>query len=92
MKFSLLLAIFLITTNALGGPSGSAFTYQGQLNQAGALANGDFDFQFVLFDSDDFVLGTQLQDPVTIQDHPVDSGTFSVEIDFGADAFGVMDT
>lgn len=92
VKLPLLLAIFLITTNALGGTSGSAFTYQGQLNQAGAPANGEFDFQFVLFDSDDFVLGTQLQDPVTIQNHPVDSGLFSVEIDFGADAFGVVDT
>ena len=92
MKLPLLLAIFLITTNALAGTPGSAFTYQGQLNQAGAPASGEFDFQFVLFDSDDFVSGTQLQDPVTIQNHPVNSGVFSVEIDFGADAFGGVDT
>ena len=36
-------------TTALATPLGTTFTYQGQLNDNGAPANANYDFQFSLF-------------------------------------------
>jgi hypothetical protein len=91
MKFLAAMLVLLVATPLASQPSSTAFTYQGQLNHAGEPAVGDFDFQFVLFDSPDFVSAVQLAGPVTVQDHPVDSGLFAVQVDFGANAFGSMD-
>jgi hypothetical protein len=63
---------------------GSGFTYQGQLTDGSALANGIYDFEFILYDSevDGISLGTNNIDDVT-----VDEGLFTVRIDFGSDIF-----
>ncbi len=64
-------------------PMGKAFTYQGRLTDGGAPANGDYDFEFTLYDS----LGLQVGSAVNVHDHSVESGLFTVQLDFGSDAF-----
>ena len=67
------------------GPVGSAFTYQGQLKEGGVPANGDYDFVFRLFNDPDG--GTQVGSDIPVEDWPVMSGLFTVELDFGPGAF-----
>jgi len=66
-------------------PLGTAFTYQGRLGDAGASADGAYDFIFQLCDAatGGNVLGTVVRD-----DLPVVDGLFSTELDFGASPFG----
>jgi hypothetical protein len=60
---------------------GTAFTYQGQLNRAGAPASGLYDLQFAIYDSP--AAGTQLGDIVTNSATQVRNGIFMVTLDFG---------
>ena len=64
-----------------GGPIGTAFTYQGQLKEGGSLANGPYDFAFLLHDDPEF--GTVVAGPVFVEDEPAGTGLFTVKIDFG---------
>jgi hypothetical protein len=68
------------------GPVGTAFTYQGHLEDGGNPANGTYDFQFLLYDAS--VAGTQIGATVTLADVPVEDGFFSVQLDFSTSAFG----
>lgn len=68
------------------GPLGTAFTYQGQLKDAGSPVTGDFDLLFRLFDAPDG--GTQIGSDVRVEDWPVDAGLFTVPVDFGTGVFG----
>ena len=65
---------------------GTAFTYQGRLMSGSSPANGNYDFQFWLYD--DATAGTLIGtfvpgDPFT----NVTNGLFMLELDFGAAAF-----
>lgn len=63
---------------------GTAFTYQGTLEDAGNLANGLYDFEFRL--------PNQVGAPVlTLGDVSVVNGVFTVTLDFGATAFAGAD-
>jgi hypothetical protein len=62
---------------------GTAFTYQGRLDQSGSPASGTYDFRFRLYDDGDAGEGTQLGE-VEVGDMSVSSGLFSVELDFGS--------
>jgi hypothetical protein len=62
----------------------TAFTFQGQLRQGAAAANGPCDFQFGLFDALDG--GTQVGTTFAVST-TVSNGLFSVGLDFGAAAF-----
>jgi len=68
---------------------GTAFTYQGQLKQDGAPANGNLDMEFRLFDAS--TLGNQVGNPVTLNGVPVSNGLFTVTLnaagEFGPSAF-----
>ena len=64
---------------------GTAFTYQGQLEDDGSPASGSYDFQFLLFD--DALAGVQVGPTVTLDDLDVEDGFFSAELDFGKNAF-----
>lgn len=59
----------------------TAFTYQGSLKNGGVAANGNYDFEFVLFDA--LSGGTQLGSPIAQNSVAVSNGIFSVTLDFG---------
>jgi hypothetical protein len=74
-----------LASAAAQSPLGNEITYQGQLNDAGVLADGDYDFVFRLYDAD--TGGGQVSGDVTVDDWPVVDGLFTLQLDFGAGAF-----
>ncbi len=81
-----LLAAVLAATIACASPvhaqSATTMTYQGQLNDAGALANGDYEFEFRLLDENATQIGT-IESLTAV----VTNGIFSAALDFGPGAF-----
>ncbi len=71
----------------LSSPSGTAFTYQGNLSEAGSPANGSYNFRFDLWDDSikTNLIGTYPSSG-TIPANVVE-GAFIVKLDFGAGAF-----
>lgn len=65
--------------------AGTAFTYQGQLVDDNNPANGVYDFQFGLFDA--AAAGSQIGAVQAINNISVNDGLFTVNLDFGTDAF-----
>ena len=63
----------------------TSFTYQGRLTDGGTAASGNYDLQFVLFDS--LSSGTQIGSTQTVNAVPVSDGVFTVTLDFGAGSF-----
>src|SRR5437879_2887657 len=63
----------------------SSFTYQGRLTDGGTPANGNYDLQFALFDS--LSGGAQVGSTQTLNTVAVSIGVFTVNLDFGANAF-----
>ena len=61
--------------------AGTAFTYQGQLNFSNSPANGQYDFEFKLFNA--LTGGTQTGTTQTALNVNVANGLFTVQIDFG---------
>jgi hypothetical protein len=64
---------------------GTAFTYQGQLLDTGATANGLYDLQFIIYDANvggDEVGPILTNGPITVRD-----GLFTVELNFGSNIF-----
>jgi hypothetical protein len=61
---------------------GTAFTYQGRLNDGGTAATGIYDFQFTLHDAP--AAGSQIGSALVRDDVAVASGLFTVTLDFGA--------
>jgi hypothetical protein len=78
------LVLFFSSLAHAAQPVGSAFTYQGELRNAGQTTNGLYDFHFSLYDatSGGTQIGTTLNATVTVT-----GGRFSANLDFGADAF-----
>ena len=60
---------------------GTAFTYQGRLNDGANQANGSYDFQFIIYDSN--VGGAQQGPILTNSAVAVVNGLFNVTLDFG---------
>ena len=71
----------------LSSPSGTAFTYQGNLSQAGSPANGSYNFRFYLWDDSNrtSLIGTYPSSGTLPAN--VAEGAFIVKLDFGAGAF-----
>jgi hypothetical protein len=67
-------------------PVGTAFTYQGVLEQAGAAYNGTADVQFLLFDA--AAAGNQIGSTLALNGVAVSDGLLTATLDFGAPAFG----
>jgi hypothetical protein len=65
-------------------PLGTAFTYQGRLQESGAPANGVYDLSFELYGD---AAGTIALGSDCLNDVAVADGLFTVELDFGAAAF-----
>src|SRR5437660_3711519 len=66
---------------------GTAFTYQGQLMQNGALANGSYSFQFLLRQTSN---GAQQGPTLTNNAVTVSNGLFTATLDFGS-IFGLRE-
>ncbi|MEQ1765159.1 MAG: tail fiber domain-containing protein [Pyrinomonadaceae bacterium] len=79
---SLVLMSVLVVSTAMAQTT--AFSHQGQLNNGGNPANGNYDFEFKLFDS--VSGGTQIGSTAQRLNVAVSSGIFSVSLDFGAAA------
>ena len=62
-----------------------AFTYQGQLNDGGSPADGEYDFEFRLFDDPNGP--GQVGSTVAKENVVVDTGIFTVQLDFGNSVF-----
>ena len=58
---------------------GSAFTYQGSLDDGGEPAHGSYDFEFRLIDSVGTAIATNLRDDVDVV-----QGVFTVELDYSS--------
>lgn len=64
---------------------GTAFTYQGQLREAGVPVNGSYDCRFTLYDA---VTGGTAWSPASVATGvPVKDGLFTASVDFGAGPF-----
>ena len=54
MKIKLFIMLALLAGFHQASAQGTAFTYQGRLNSSGVPADGTYDFQFILFNTDTF--------------------------------------
>ncbi len=87
---SLLLSVASVLAQG-NGPQGSkdligtTFTYQGQLKNANGPVNGKCDLQFNLWN--DPLIGMQLGPMVSELNHDIVNGLFTVQLDFGSNAF-----
>ena len=79
------IAVLPFVSAARAADVGTGFSYQGQLKQNGAPANGNFDMEFRLFDA--ATLGNHVGNPVTLNGVPVSNGLFTVTLN-GAGEFG----
>ena len=77
-------ALAAFASSAAADPLGTAITYQGHLYDNGTAAANLYDMRFRLFDDD--AGGTQIGD-VLVESVPVENGQFTVNLDFGANAF-----
>jgi len=82
-KLILLLSLILLAPNICFAQT-SAFTFQGKVSSGGAPANGDYQFEFKLFDSD--LAGNQVGTTQTVV-ASVQNGIFTTQLDFGAASF-----
>jgi N-acetylneuraminic acid mutarotase len=71
----------LVTGTAVAVP----FTYQGRLVDGTALANGNYELRFRLFDS--LAAGTQVGGEVSLPTVGVTNGLFTVQLEFGNGVF-----
>ncbi len=77
-------------TSAVASGQPTSLTYQGQLKQAGAPLSDLVDMRFTLYDSESAkkpIAGPIAFDGLTFAPVEVVSGLFTVELDFGSDAF-----
>lgn len=64
---------------------GTAFLYQGQLNDGGAPANGNYDLRFAIYSTN--VSGPLVAGPLTNSAVVVSNGLFTLNLDFGPGVF-----
>jgi hypothetical protein len=79
-SWSCLALTALAASIAHAAPQLPDFTYQGQLTQSGAPANGNFNLTFALFD--DAVAGSQVGSTITENAYPVAAGLFTTALAF----------
>jgi len=81
LAVSVLSALVALLTLACVHAQGTVFTYQGFLKVSGNPANANYDFQFSLWTAASG--GTQIGSTLTLTSVPVQSGLFTVSLDFG---------
>lgn len=81
-----LLGLFAsLTICASAAPLGTAFTYQGRLNDGPNRANGSYDLKFTVFDLPEY--GFPVGPVITNREVIVSDGLFQTELDFGDRVF-----
>ena len=75
----------VLCATMLARAQGTAFTYQGRLNDNGAPANGKYDLTFSVYDAGS--AGNLVSGPVTNTAVTVSDGLFTTSFDFGAGVF-----
>src|SRR5262245_14343587 len=83
-SFVITSAVLLAVAVGASSAQTTAFTYQGRLADAGNPANGNYDFEFKLFDTLPVGTGTQLGSTLQRLNVPASNGIFTVSLDFGA--------
>jgi len=78
-----IIALF-VSIETHGGNLGTAFTYQGELEDSGVGVTDDCDFSFGLWDAPAGGVMVGQDDVLNV---PVDEGVFTVELDFGGGVF-----
>jgi hypothetical protein len=84
LHFQLILLMFFAVVHQVAA-QGTAFTYQGQLQNNGAPANGSYDLQFALCTTNQF--GSPATPVLTNAAVTVNNGLFTTTLDFGAGVF-----
>ena len=84
LKF-LILGALLLSLGLSVFAQGTAFTYQGRLNDAYGPANGSYDLSFTLFNTGSGP--SQIGSPITNSATSVSNGLFVVKLDFGNGVF-----
>src|SRR6266498_3674677 len=72
----------LVLQPATASAQGTAFTYQGRLNNGANTANGSYDLRFALYDA--VSSGSQVGTAMTNSATAVSNGLFTVVLNFGA--------
>lgn len=91
LKFSSLLPLvvlwgaLLVCVNPRISAQTTTFTYQGKLTDGTNVANGNYDFEFKLFVTP--TGGVPVGATVALNNVPVAAGIFTVQLNFGANAF-----
>jgi hypothetical protein len=83
--FALVLTLLAAAASPNLPAQGTAFTYQGSLNNNGSPATGLYDLTFTLFDTNS--AGNVIAGPLTNSLTPVTNGLFTVTLDFGSAPF-----
>lgn len=85
----LLLPLLFVLSATLAAAQGTAFTYQGRLQDGGTAANGSYDFQFTLWDAPAGGVQQPPTGPITLTRTSVQvvNGVFTTQLDFGASVF-----
>ena len=81
LNLILTLVLFASAATALHA-QGTAFTYQGRLNNTGSPANGSYDFTFTLFTASSG--GMAIAGPVTNTATVVSNGLFTTMVNLGS--------
>src|SRR5690242_1329503 len=85
-KFASLCSLLLMLAGVHAAPLGTAFTYQGRLDDSGQPANGVIPMIFGLWDADAF--GNNVGSPSSVSANvSVANGLFTIDLDFGVTAF-----
>ncbi len=79
------ISILFATVNLLCA-QGTAFTYQGQLDEGGSPASGSYDFTFALYNTSNLSI-TNVAGPITNSAVVVTNGLFTTTLDFGSGIF-----
>ena len=82
---AILLLILAVGLGSAQSPVSGAITYQGRLTDSGDPADGAYDFVFRLYDAASG--GTLVGGPLSHEDVTVSDGLFTVQLDFGGNAF-----
>jgi formylglycine-generating enzyme required for sulfatase activity len=85
-----LLLLTLVSQLATAHAQGTAFTYQGRLNDGASPATGIYDLRFTIYDAL-AGSGSQIGGTLTSAATAVSNGLFTVTLDFGAGVFNGAD-